>query len=246
MRPDARDKIADPGASYGAPSEVLEDGTLTMEEKIRVLNAFVLDAKMMSSVVSDRDGDGDGGAAELLQAATRALETLQADVVPGDGAGAGPVCYQRILVALDTDDPLVDRVLQTARDMARLSQASIRFLTVVPPAISALPNVAYGPIGAAAILPDPLDQSAEELTEHHRKNADRLLASFAPLGGGRHAIRRGIRDDEIVRYAAEWPADLLIMGSHRHGWLSGLFHDNTTQGVLNRIRCAVLLVSEGD
>lgn len=242
MRPDARDKIADPGGSYSAPSQVLEDKALTVEDKVRVLNAFVLDAKLMSTVTSDQADNQ--GAARLLQAATKALETLQDGPKAAADDGRGRVSFRRILVALNTDDPLVDRVLETAREMAGQFEASIRFLTVVPPAVSNIPNVAYGPAGAAALLPDPLEQSSAQLVEHHRKNADRLLANFAPLGDGRHAIRRGICDDEIVRYAAEWPADLLIMGSHKHGWLSGLFRDSTTQAVINRIGCAVLLVSE--
>ncbi|MBK0328516.1 universal stress protein [Rhodobacteraceae bacterium F11138] len=246
MRPDTRAKISDPGARYASPSQVLEDETLTTEDKIDVLNAFVLDAKLLASVGTENDTTPG-----LLQDATKALESLQdaqqtATPPRKTDAPVSQMSYRKILVALDTDDPLVDQILETAREMARLCQAKIRFLTVVPSAATAVPNVAYGPAGAAAVLPEPLEQANEQLAEHHRKNADRLLASFAPLGNGRHAIRRGICDDEIVRYASEWPADLLIMGSHKQGWLEALFRDSTTRAVINRIGCAVLLVPDSN
>lgn len=59
-------------------------------------------------------------------------------------------------------------------------------------------------------------------------------------------IRIGREYNEILDHLAEHPADLLVLGRHGHGGLSGMFASHVVDKVVGRAPCAVLVVPTCD
>jgi nucleotide-binding universal stress UspA family protein len=84
-----------------------------------------------------------------------------------------------------------------------------------------------------------------------RYYADESSAALAPAGealaesGIRYeqVARIGEPAHEIVRYAAEWNADLVAMGRHGHSHIAGLLMGSVAQKVLAIITIPVLLLA---
>ena len=83
-----------------------------------------------------------------------------------------------------------------------------------------------------------------------RYYADECGAALAPASAvlAEHGVRHeqvtkiGDAAHEIVRYAAEWNADLVAMGRHGHSAIAGLLMGSVTQKVLATIKLPVLLL----
>ena len=57
-------------------------------------------------------------------------------------------------------------------------------------------------------------------------------------------LREGFAATEILEAAREWQAELIVMGTHRRGPLARMLLGSTSQGVLRRATCPVMLVSD--
>ena len=245
MSVENKDKIAHPTKTYASPDDVLGDDSLSDDEKKKVLKSMELDAKLES--VATAEGMTDDPDVHSLKAIKKALLSIDeemADHASDKVGNANRFPYRRILVALETDDTLVDEILSTAIEFSHEANSSIRFLTVV----SQVPEE----VSAAAHLPAvdptiPLEQQ-EKLAQAEvakEKTAGRdLLDSFEPLGDSKHVVRRGVLEEEIIKYATRWPADLLIMGAHSRSWFEKILTNPTSAKVLDGVGCAVLIVPE--
>ena len=84
-----------------------------------------------------------------------------------------------------------------------------------------------------------------ELDEENMKNSDKALASFKDripdeMLANTHSVQ-GSPKQEIVNYALEIGADLIVLGSHGHYKVSDIL-GTTASGVLHKANCDVLVI----
>jgi nucleotide-binding universal stress UspA family protein len=76
---------------------------------------------------------------------------------------------------------------------------------------------------------------------------DRLLSLYPNKADGGHNVRAvietGIPGESLVRYSKEHAMDLMVVGIRRHGTIEKLLVGSTTEAVLRRSPCPVLVVS---
>lgn len=138
--------------------------------------------------------------------------------------------FQRILVAVD-EAPLAAHAADVAIELATGLGAKLAFIHIVDPASLAAPD------GGTA---------ASELVAQAEQDAKRLLAGFhqrmkidvAPL----EFVRVGTPAAEVVHAAAEWPADLIVIGSHGRRGVTRALLGSVADAVMRQAPCPVLVV----
>jgi nucleotide-binding universal stress UspA family protein len=117
-------------------------------------------------------------------------------------------------------------------------------LTVVPPAF--VPSTPLSPMDNHPTLSDPaLEEEVEQ--EEHADAAKDLHALITKLGieAETHVVI-GEPGPTICDAASELGADLLVIGSHGHGWLRRVFLGSASQHVLHHSPCPVLVIRHDD
>lgn len=138
-----------------------------------------------------------------------------------------------ILVCVDFSEA-TQRVIDTAKDLARLRGGKLHLVHIVTP----LPPAAvYDPIGVA--VPD--------LTDSRTRQAKADLDEWAQLardGNGEitTAVLEGGSASTLVEEARRVDATMIVLGSHGHGALYHLLLGSTTLEVLRRAECPVVIV----
>jgi manganese transport protein len=154
--------------------------------------------------------------------ATLGLEAASAELI------AVPQ-YRRILVPLDHSN--LDRLaLSHAVGLAARNQARLYLLHVEEGVISQI----YGA------------ESSTAEVEAGQRYLDSVVASLSEMdidvdAAIRHAANP---QKEIVRYAREIQADLLVMGAHGHGGIKDLIFGNTINPVRHRLNIPILVVRD--
>ncbi len=136
--------------------------------------------------------------------------------------------FRRILIAID-GEPLAAHAAEIGIELTVCLSAEIAFIHVIDPSLTQ----------ATGITPADLIGEA-------RHEARRLIAGFCRLLPSTQAhlefIHVGKPAHEIVRTAKEWPADLIVVGSHgRHGFQRALL-GSTAEEVTRHAACPVLVV----
>lgn len=138
--------------------------------------------------------------------------------------------FQKILVAVD-DAPISAHAADIAAELAQLAGAEMAFIHVID---AELVNAAD-----TGIQPDVFVASAKEdarnLIEDFRKRLPQKLAAldFVPIGTPL---------TEIVNAAKDWPADLIVIGSHGRGGIKRVLLGSVAEGVMRNAPCPVLVV----
>ncbi len=122
-----------------------------------------------------------------------------------------------------------DRALHYAVQLARRQRAQVALLHVVAPA--AIPSRFL-----TSVRTD-LPQLAELSREHLARLARRM--GIRPR---RAAVKTGQAAEEILRYADELGADLIVIGARGHSKLDRLLIGTTAERVVRHARCPVLVV----
>jgi nucleotide-binding universal stress UspA family protein len=138
----------------------------------------------------------------------------------------------RILCPVDFSD-FSRRALDYAAGLARWHDARITALYVLPPIASMLPIAGEGLYPSLVFRPEDLQQFHSE------------LQSFARTSGVEAAdaeVVQGSIAGEIVRCAAELPADLLVMGTHGRSGFERLMLGSVTEKLLRKSPCPLLTV----
>lgn len=140
--------------------------------------------------------------------------------------------FQRILIAID-DSLQAESALDVGVALARDLHAQVLLVHVVNPA------VAYA--GAGELL------ATDVLTDLRQQGQDLLLRTRMRAGEGVAkdcALLEGPAAREIVEAAAEWDADLIVMGTHGRGRVASFLMGSTAQEVIRDARCPVLAVPD--
>ena len=138
--------------------------------------------------------------------------------------------FQKLLVAVD-DAPISAHAADIAAELAQLAGAELAFIHVID---AELVNAAD-----TGIQPDVFVASAKEdarnLIEDFRKRLPQKMAAldFVPIGTPL---------TEIVNAAKDWPADLIVIGSHGRGGIKRVLLGSVAEGVMRNAPCPVLVV----
>jgi nucleotide-binding universal stress UspA family protein len=138
------------------------------------------------------------------------------------------VSFRRILIAVD-GEPLAAHAAELGVELAISLGAEIGFLHAIDPGLSQAPG----------IMPSDLIAEAE-------REGKRLIAGVRRFLPRTHSpqefIHVGKPASEIIRTATEWPADVIVLGSHgRHGIQRALL-GSVAEAVMRHAPCPVLVI----
>lgn len=134
---------------------------------------------------------------------------------------------RRVLVAADLSYA-VRPTFESAAQMAQLFGATLRVLHAVEP------------LPVFAEMPVLLDEDT-----FYRDSQDQFERCLEPLLAdvpAEHGVRRGYAADAIAMEAAEWGADLVVVGSHGKGWMDRLLLGSATERLLDHLPTSLLVV----
>lgn len=144
--------------------------------------------------------------------------------------------YQRILIAVDGSKPS-DRALREAIDLAKNHRGALRIVHVAD-------EVTFNWDGEFGGIPEVIDSFREagqrvlEQAQTQARNAgleaEGKLLEIQTIG---HRI-----SDLIVEEARNWPAELVVLGSHGRRGLHNLLLGSVADGVMRSATMPVLLV----
>ena len=138
---------------------------------------------------------------------------------------------KRILCPVDFSD-FSRHALDSAVAIARQQQAAVTALYVVPP-----PQAVYPPIGPAAYV--PYVYTVEDLRDFQKTLEAFVAAPDYPVTA---VAVEALVVSEILKRAADLPADLIVMGTHGRSGFDRLLLGSVAERVLAKATCPVLTV----
>ena len=147
--------------------------------------------------------------------------------------------YQRILVPVD-GSATSDAGLNEAMQLARLTGAKLRLLHVVDD----MPMILSG---------DTMGAMTADVFDLLRKNGQRILdeackrveAAGIATDARLYDSFDGRLSDRVVKEVAEWPADLIVLGTHGRRGVGRMLLGSDAEQVLRTATVPVLLVRSG-
>jgi nucleotide-binding universal stress UspA family protein len=138
--------------------------------------------------------------------------------------------FQRILIAIDESE-LTARTVAIGADLATALHAQLALVHVLDTSLAGAPE---GGMSAEATLAD-LQQAGQALLQAARGQVPASVPVTA-------FSREGKPAEEVVAAAQEWPADLIIIGTHGRAGLQRLLIGSTADAVVRQAPCPVLTV----
>jgi nucleotide-binding universal stress UspA family protein len=140
------------------------------------------------------------------------------------------VSFRRVLLALD-ESPVAAHAADVGVNLAKALGAELALIYVVDP---------------GQTVPPESGVPAPDLIALAEQDGKRLLADFRNRSllqpPALEFIAVGKPATEIVRTAKEWPADVIVIGTHgRHG-VERMFLGSVAEAVMRHAPCSVLVV----
>ena len=157
------------------------------------------------------------------------LHVARTTEVPVFITGEGPLSIRRILVAADLSEA-AGPTLGLAQRFANLVGAELRVLTVFEP----LPTLDGIPTPDPAVYFGLAQQTLE-----------RDVWPLVKHPGVAKLVRHGTVVDTLVREAAHWHADVLVVGSHGKGWAQRVLLGSVTERLINQLPTSLLIAPVG-
>jgi nucleotide-binding universal stress UspA family protein len=137
---------------------------------------------------------------------------------------------KKILIAID-GSPIAARAAGVGIELARSLRAEVAFIHVVDPVSCTIPE---GGVPASELLASAERESKTLLADYRdRVSLDPPALEFP---------RVGKPADMIVRSAEEWPADMIVIGSHGRGGIGRLLLGSVAEVVMRQAPCPILVV----
>jgi nucleotide-binding universal stress UspA family protein len=137
--------------------------------------------------------------------------------------------FKRILVAVDGSE-LGAHALQVASNLAVALSAEIGLVHVIDPKLIGTESGVSADRMWASLDRDGhvlLDTAAEVIPSHSH------VWKF---------LHRGTPSTEIIKSAREWPADLLVVGTHSRTGLARMLLGSTAEAIVGHSTCPVIVV----
>ncbi len=150
-----------------------------------------------------------------------------------------PVAHRRILVPLDGSE-LAEGVLPHVAVLIRPGETQVHLFSVLTTGLgdrTVALLTTYPP--GLQLSTTALAQARAQMEVYLRGVAARLREHGASV---RQQVREGNPAEEILRYAAEIEADLIVMSTHGLSGVSRWVYGSVTDRVLRGAGCPVLLV----
>lgn len=144
--------------------------------------------------------------------------------------------FQRVLAAVDFSEVSVG-ALKTALDLAGTLGADVKVLHVVPEQAAALP-LEGGAMYVEDVDAGLLKQAREDLARFLEDHASSAAELQFEVKGGEPAA-------EINRYAHEWHADMIVLGTHGRSGISHLLMGSVAERVLREANVPVMCIRKG-
>jgi nucleotide-binding universal stress UspA family protein len=145
----------------------------------------------------------------------------------------------KVVLTLD-GQPLSEKALDPAIELAQKLRATLHLLTVVFPA----PPMLYGDLVGLGYNQTEIDQIDKKLVEDASKYLIRIQEKVSAKGvESVIAVRSGGSSDEIVAYALKIKASALVMATHARGETSHMFTGSIAEEVMRKSHLPVLMVS---
>ena len=139
--------------------------------------------------------------------------------------------YKRILIAVD-ESVFAAHAADAGLELARQLGAEVAFVTVVDPARMRL--------GADSGI---TQERWMAMVQHEARNLLNAFASrAATMPPALEFVETGKPAASIVETAKNWPADLIVMGTHGGNLVSNILLGSVAQGVLRHAPCPVMVL----
>jgi len=231
----AATRIANPDNYFETPQHVLDDVELTAKEKRKALNSLKLDAELISTAKSENMG---GGKVPRLKPIEAALDELDRRERGNDTA----TLFQKILIALPSDVEEAVGVLEVSMKVAEIHNASVRLFSVLAPPMTGVSSMIGTPVIVPPVIVDP--EISRDAVKQRENVVQPFVDSYALQGRADQVVRLGMPAHEIVSEAADWNADLIILGSHNRGWLDFIIDPSVSRYIARKTKCAILILPE--
>lgn len=138
--------------------------------------------------------------------------------------------FRKVLIAVD-DSPIAAHAVDVGAELAQALHAEVALIYVIDPSLTYAPE--------SGLSADDVKRAAE--SEGKRLVAD--LRSRLPEGlGSMQFISAGPPGPEIARAAEQWPADVIVIGSHGRRGMSRALLGSVAEAVMRHASCPVLIV----
>lgn len=138
--------------------------------------------------------------------------------------------FRRVLVAVD-ESPIAAHAAEVGAAIARDLGAELAFVHVLGP----FPNP---PLETLVTEDQLMAESSLEAKGLLARLREHVSAKPTPL----EFVRVGKAAPEILATAREWPADMVVIGSHGRGGVQRLALGSVAEAVMRKARCPVLVV----
>lgn len=138
--------------------------------------------------------------------------------------------FRRILIAVDSE-PVAVHAANVGAELARAIGAEMALVNVVDSSLAYPADTGVPPNELIALA----QQEAKKLVSDFRRR-------LPPQSTALEFILAGGPATEIVNAAKEWPADLIVIGSHGRGGVQRALLGSVAEGVMRHAPCPVLVV----
>jgi nucleotide-binding universal stress UspA family protein len=144
----------------------------------------------------------------------------------------------KILLATDSSEE-AELALSTAIDLANSTNSQLHVVAVGP----WNPDPAYA-VHEASLHWETYEQASEAIGKEAQEILDNQLRKIEEGGGTvqKAHLRRGPKDQEIIRVAEEIGAGLIVMGSRGLGGIRRALMGSVSDSVIRHAHCPVLVV----
>ena len=153
--------------------------------------------------------------------------------------------YQKILVAVDSS-PISQQAFDKALFLAQELGSDLHLINVILPVTQEYQDASLIAF-SGGFYPGGMDEVVKETWSNLEAASLSLLQDFceqAKKAGVSAELTQkiGQPDQEIVEFAKDWEADLIVIGSHGRRGLNELVLGSVSNYVLHHVSCSVLLV----